>query len=386
MDQPCTPVERLPHFEPRFCPWPDCAEHTRTTPGYRFRRHGSYSTQLHDPIPRFRCHACQHTFSRQTFSVTYYAKRPGFLARIAAQLQAGAAHRQIARTLGCAPSTVTRRSARLGRHALQLHARARALLRGRLTEPVVLDHAGMFEYSQDLPFGVATPVGAESWYCYEIDPAPHARTGPRSDYQQRRLDARPRRHRRGGFRGSTRRVVDLLLELVAPDDSLDLVSDGHPAYLDIVARHPQHDRIRHAVYPNPPRGPKGAPRSAEARERDRKMFPVDLWHMLIRHTCAHHRRETIAFGRRLNALMERMYLTVIWRNFLKGRSERKPDPTTPAMRLGLAREPWTWPRVLSRRLFPAREPLTEIETTLYRREWITPVLPSNQRHTLRHAY
>jgi len=84
--------------------------------------------------------------------------------------------------------------------------------------------------------------------------------------------------------------------------------------------------------------------------------------------------------------MERMYLTVIWRNFIKGRSERKPDPTTPAMQLGLAKEPWTWQRVLSRRLFPDRERLTEIETTLYRREWLTPVLPSNHLHRLRQAY
>ena len=386
MDQPRTPVERLQHFQPRFCPWPECPEHTRATPGFPFRRYGSYATRLHDAIPRFRCSACRRTFSRQTFSVTYYSKRPGLLARIAAQLQAGAAHRQIARTIGCAPSTVTRSSARLGRHALQLHARARALLRGRLAEAVVLDHAEVFEHTQDYPFGIATPVGAGSWYCYEIDPAPHARTGSRSVYQQRRLIHRPPRQRFRGFRGSTRRVVDLLLELVGPGDSLDLVSDGHPAYRHVVAHHPEHDRIRHTAFPNPQRGPKGSPRSRGAIERDRRMFPVDLWHRLIRHTCAHHRRETIAFGQRLNALMERMYLTVIWRNFLKGRSERKPDPTTPAMRLGLAHEPWTWERVLSRRLFPARERLTEIETILYRRAWITPVLPANQRHALRQAY
>jgi len=167
---------------------------------------------------------------------------------------------------------------------------------------------------------------------------------------------------------------------------LRLVTDGHPAYRHVVRRHPARDRIHHAVFPNPERGPKGSPRSTEAKARDRAMFPVDLWHMLIRHTCAHHRRETIAFGRRINAVMERMYLTVIWRNFVKGRSERKPDPTTPAMTLGLAREPWSWRRVLSGRLFPGRERLTELETILYRRDWTTPVLPTNHRHRLRHAY
>ena len=33
----------------------------------------------------------------------------------------------------------------------------------------------------------------------------------------------------------------------------------------------------------------------------------------------------------VNALMERHHLTVVWRNWVKGRSERKPDPTTPAV-------------------------------------------------------
>ncbi len=116
------------------------------------------------------------------------------------------------------------------------------------------------------------------------------------------------------------------------------------------------------------------------------MFPVDALHGLIRHTAAHHRRETIAFGRRLNALLERLFLTVAWRNFVKGRSERRPDPVTPAMRLGLATEPWTWRRTLARRLFPGRESLPRVWRDLYRRDWTTPVLPSNTRHRLSHAY
>ena len=109
-------------------------------------------------------------------------------------------------------------------------------------------------------------------------------------------------------------------------------------------------------------------------------------HALLRHTAAHHRRETIAFGRRLNALMERLFLTAIWRNFLKRRTERRPDPTTPAMRLRLAAEPWSWRRVLARRLFPGRERLPPTWRDLYRRDWTTPTLPSNTRHRLRQAF
>jgi hypothetical protein len=110
------------------------------------------------------------------------------------------------------------------------------------------------------------------------------------------------------------------------------------------------------------------------------MFPVDLLHGLLRHSLAAHKRETIAFGRRLNAIVERLFLTAIWRNFVKGVSERRNDRTTPAMRLGLTDRPWKWERVLGRRLFPDRERLDGVWLELYRRAWTTPELASNTRH------
>jgi len=116
------------------------------------------------------------------------------------------------------------------------------------------------------------------------------------------------------------------------------------------------------------------------------MFPVDLLHALLRHSVAHHRRETIAFGRRLNALLERLFLAAVWRNFVKKRSERRPVPVSPAMQVGLARELWTWRRVLSRRLFRCRESLSTIQRTLYDRAWTTTLLPRNLRHDRVHAY
>jgi transposase-like protein len=385
MDWPKTPVERLQAFRPPFCPSPDCPEHHRRDGRFRFHFKGSYPTRRSDHNQRFRCLSCGATFSERAFSPRYFLKRPELLLPVAAGLVAGSAHRQIARSLGCSPSTVTRLSARIGRHTLLLMGRALAALRGRLAEGIVFDHFETFEFAQDFPFGIATPVGAASWFVYGADPAPHARTGRRSPTQARQLRRRPRRPRRGGYTGSTARMLDSLVLLAAPGDRLHLVSDDKPQYRHAVDRHPKRRSMRLAQYANPPRGPKGAPRSPEARERDRQMFPVDAWHALIRHSAAHHRRETLAFGRRLNALMERMFLLVVWRNFVKQRSERRPDATTPAMRVGLTDARWDWRRVFARRLFVARETVPHVWRQIYRRDWTSPMLAVNTRHRLVYA-
>ncbi len=85
-------------------------------------------------------------------------------------------------------------------------------------------------------------------------------------------------------------------------------------------------------------------------------------------------------------MLERAALLMVWRNFVKGVSERKPDPTTPAMRLGLARRPFTWADVFSRRLFPGRIALPEGWMRVYRRQWITPAVGRNTLHDAVHAF
>jgi hypothetical protein len=335
-------------------------------------------------VRRYRCLVCRRTFSKQTFTVTYYLKRAELLPPIAAGLQAGSAHRQLARTIGCAPSTVTRLSARLGRHAMLVHL----LALQNVTAPdrtLVLDHMEVFARAQDYPFGVATVVGHQSWFVYSLDPQPHARSGRRSAYQESLWRRRPRQDPHGGRAASVRRVLDPLLSFLPVAPPTRLLSDGDPNYERALGQPPYRDRFRHRVHPNPRRGPKGAPRSRAARRRDVALFPNDLLHALLRHSLAHHRRETIAFGRRLNAVMERFFLAAVWRNLVKDVSERRPSGITPAMRVGVTSSPWTWARVLARRLFVDRLKVPAAWLQLYRREWITPG-GANSPHRLTLAF
>jgi hypothetical protein len=181
------------------------------------------------------------------------------------------------------------------------------------------------------------------------------------------------------------RTLDVLLERTPPGKRLVLNTDDHPSYRAAISARPDRGRILHRVYRNPKRGPKGSPRSPEARARDRAMFAVDALHALWRHSCAHHRRETIAFCRRINAAMERAFLATVWRNFVKWRSERKPDRTTPAMKLGLVGEQWSWARVFARRLFPTRVRVPEPWKRVYARDWDEDAAGPFVRHRLKHA-
>jgi hypothetical protein len=383
---PIQPLEIQRRFAPPFCPRSDCSQHRLRDPRlFTYQRFGSFVRRDGRRVPRYRCSACRKTFSKQSFALSYFLKRPEILVTVASALVNGAAHRQIARMAGCAPSTVTRLAARLGRHSLLLLVVALLHLQGD-DEDSVLDHAETFEGSQDAPVAVATLVGKDSWFWYGLEGCTHERTGRRSKFQEARRKTRPRRDPRGGYAGSAARLLATRLRSGPDQRPIRVICDDNDSYRTAATHPALRDRIRLLVYPNPERGPKGSPRSEAAAKRDLMMFPNDLLHGLIRHSMAHHHRETIAFPRRGNAAMERLFLMAAWRNFVKGVSERRPDPTTPAMRKRLTDAPWTWPRVLARRLFPGRLPVPDSWMELYRRDWVTPALAANTRHELLLAY
>jgi hypothetical protein len=297
------------------------------------------------------------------------------LVAVAAGLAACSAHRQIARSQRCSKTTVTRMAERLGRHAILFQSTCLRSV-GSLREAVVHDHFETFIGRQDQALGLGTAVGADSWFVYDVDPAPHRGSGRRKD-RATTQSLRPQQP----YVASIRRTIQALLPRVSASNRLDLRVDGRIDYVAAARSTALQDRVRLEVYPNPKRGPKGAPRSPEAVARDHAMFPVDQLHQLLRHTCSDHKRETISFGRRLESILGRAHLIAVWKNFIKGRSERRPDRSTPAMRVGLAEAPWRWERVLSRRLFPGRLLAGGLAASLYGKR-LTPGLPALG---LRHA-
>ena len=366
-----------PKFTPPYCPNTECAAH-RDSKCFKWFRHASYATRL-GRVPRFRCRGCWRTFSSSRFKPTYYMKRPLLLEPIACGLVAGSAQRQLARSLSCSHQTVSQLAARLGRHAFLYQARALAS-QIRITEPVIYDDFETFAYSQDAALGVGTAVGASSFFLYSIEATRHRGPG---NLAKRGKPIEPDRFAHG-YHNAFKRTLDRLLPLVPKGTSLSLTTDGHTGYLRGLREHPERERVEYRIFKNPKGRKKGQARSAEARLRDAAHFASDLCHKLMRHSLADHRRETIAHGKRHCGVMERIAVFMVWRNFIKHRSERKPG-ATPAMQLGLTDKPLSWEELLSERLLPSRISLSESWMQIFNRNWVTPELGRNTRHRRVHA-
>jgi transposase-like protein len=357
-------------FVPPFCPRTACPHH-RCPAGWRYRKHGTFTRQCEPRvIARFRCCHCRVTFSAQTFSTTYYLKRPELQLALAFRLLACSGYRQIAREARCSPTTAMRQAARLGRHALLfLHAHRPQT---EVAEPLVVDGFESFAFSQYHPLHLNVVVGAESHYVYAFTHARLRRKGRMTVRQQRRRAAIERRHGRADPKAIERGMAQAI-QLAAPTPQpLTVRSDEHPAYPRAFRRLSGY-AIRHECTP-----------SVAARTTGNPLFPVNLLDLLLRQNNSHLKRESIAFAKRHQAVVERAALLVLWRNFSKPFSENHGGGT-PAMRLGLRAGPLGPKALLRERLFPSRVPLPEPWAGYYLRLEDTPGIAHPVRHTLKRA-
>ncbi|MEZ4352720.1 MAG: hypothetical protein R3F16_03495 [Myxococcota bacterium] len=90
-----------------------------------------------------------------------------------------------------------------------------------------------------------------------------------------------------------------------------------------------------------------------ARTTKNPLFAVNLSDLLIRHSSANHKRETIAFSKRRQSALYRLAIWSVWRNYVKDRSVNRPRGT-PAEAVGIGTRPISVREVLGRRCFPWR--------------------------------
>ena len=164
-----------------------------------------------------------------------------------------------------------------------------------------------------------------------------------------------------------------ILDLVSRGSkSAELHTDEHRDYPRAVRRLPQVDWEHHTIS------------SRAARTPENPLWPINLLDLLIRHSGADHKRETIAHAKRRQSSIERLFVFLVWRNYMKWFSERRRD-VTPAMALGLMSRRVRVNDLLECRRFPHRVDLPACWEPYYWRKVRSREIPRNRDHRLRFA-
>jgi hypothetical protein len=261
---------------------------------------------------------------------------------------------------------------RLGRHCLLFHERMRPR---SIDQPLALDGFESFEFSQYTPVHFHTVIATGAHFIYGFTDSELRRKGRMTDAQKRRRDELEALLGRPDPRSIEREVAALLEIVLPPKGGIVLHTDDHRAYPRALraVELAQRCEILHAVT------------SSRAERTPRNpLFSVNLADLLIRHSQANHKRETIAFSKRRACAAYRLWIFIVWRNTMKSFSERKRDET-PAQRLGLLSRRLRLPDVLEARIFPTRVALPERWARYYRREIPTRRIPNGTVHEARYA-
>ena len=280
------------------------------------------------------------------------------------------ANRQIARALACSPTTVAHHVARLGRHCLLLQARE--LARIKTLREIAIDGFETFEWSQYFPFhhNVAVDV-ASGYFLYHTD-SPLRRKGRMTAHQKARRSCLETDLGKAHPRAVEMGIRELLAALVPARRGVTIRSDDHRAYPRAIASlgRPVNHRITS---------------SRERRDERNPLWEVNVLDLMIRHSTAAHKRETIAWAKRRQASIEKLSIFQVWRNYIKRRRE-KGERLTPAMLLGVASRPWRVRDLLAGRLFFEKAALSDRWQQYYRRHVETRALSVNRAHELTYAF
>lgn len=280
------------------------------------------------------------------------------------------ANRQMARALGCSPATVAHHITRLARHCLLLQAREL----DRIPAPgeVVIDGFESFEWSQYFPFHHNVAVEIDSGYFLYHTDSPLRRKGRMTTAQKARRARLETHIGKAPPRAVEDGVRELLTMITARCDGITIRSDDHRAYPR--AMRALKCMVTHKITS-----------SKERRDNRNPLWEVNVLDLMIRHSTAAHKRETIAWAKRRQASIEKLTILQVWRNNIKKRRE-KGGRVTPAMLLGLASRPWKVRDVLAGRLFFEKTALSARWETYYRRAVETRALPINREHKLTYAF
>ena len=358
-------------WQPPHCPNPNCKFHNPLPEGFPFKEDGFYIRKSDNRrIQRFLCKSCKRSFSTQTFSVSYWLKKPDLISKVFMKAVGCMANRQIARDLKVNPASIDRIISRMARHCLLFHARN--MKDATPPNSIVVDGFVTFENSQYFPFHHHNAVEKDTDFFLYFTDSEVRRSGNMTPKQ------RKRRHELEGLFGkpdpqSVRKDMAHLLEVTLQGQKSAVVySDCHQSYPRAI-RDTGVD-VTHKVTSSKVR-----------RDRHNDLWEINLLDLVIRHSSSNHKRETIAWSKRRQSSAERLAIFLVWRNYIKCRREKKPRGPSPAMARGMYKHRLTVEEVFRERIFRDHIELPNRWSEYYARTVVTRSLPKNNSHDLTYA-
>lgn len=358
-----------------FCPNPRCRWHKEAPGGEWAKAKGFYVTKAFGRIQRFQCKACQKTFSSQTFSLSYYVKRPIPLDDVVGRVTNGESLRAISRNLSVSVRLVTNRIDRLARQAIGLHAKALPSMVN--ADDICIDGFVSFDGSQYFPSEIPIAITAHSQFVLDFSHASRRRSGSMTSAQKERAGLVYARCplERGAIARSFRETLEsaLALQPPRPRRPFVLITDEKPEYQRVLHRlaafrnQTEESRLVHwTIWSKLP------------RTIHNPLFSSNYIDREMRKDMAHHHRETVCFNRNVANGMMRLSLYLLVHNYLKPFRIRAPRGSHPGSHAEAAGIPAFWVREFARsltggmRMFLSRVNLSVTFGRTWVKGWKTP--------------
>jgi transposase-like protein len=300
---------------PQFCPRESCAHHYDIPSQNWFYRFGYYESKCRGRIPRFRCKACNKTFSTQTFSIHYWTHSTTDFEKLDAELQSCGGQRQIGRAHRVTHNVIANRVHRLARNYLASFDECYA--ENQIQEDCCFDGFESYLRNQYHPFHLNILIGKKSQMPYGCTLGLFRRKGAMTEEQKEIRDIIDSfwKQKKGAYSDKITLLFKDFSNLLPISSNLkpwQLFTDEASSYPNAIKAV---KRLRHALSDG--RMEHHTISSRIARNTKNPLFAVNYIDRELRKNQADHVRETVRQGREVHLCLSRSIIALGYHSFKK---------------------------------------------------------------------
>jgi transposase-like protein len=344
---------------PPYCPNPRCLIHFGSDEKF-YVKNGFAST---DKPPflnqRYKCKRCKIQFSSNTFSLDFKKKAAGISEKILHYSLNGMSNNSIARLLKVAEATVRDRLKNMARQSLLFEKENSPT---KICEDVAYDGFETFSGSQFSPCYVNTAVGSHSMFIYHNTFSPLNRKGRMTCEQKIKNQELIKKFGLYPQSSVYEETIYVMSNLSDRARGRTIFTDEHKSYQRAYRSFNCHLNLKTI--------------SGKARrDSSNPLFPINRLHNLYRHYFSSQQRETISFQKHEAALIEKLQLMKIYRNFMnpkfvkKNKYDKNAHEFSPAMYVGVAEKILNFEEVFGVRKLKSQSQLDKKEVDFMSRSY-----------------